>query len=158
MRTIQGILDDVISDGTWDIDYADGYAEPGYTEPRRGIYLADWNDEKRRGTDAERAAGEHWPTVSTFRSRFADLLDRAGYAVEWSDEWIVCDCGKAVRIQPTGWDWTPLYIIRDGQFACRECWRDLSVSDRMAFCAENAISIFAARRSTVPNVSVQINT
>jgi hypothetical protein len=156
MRTLRGILDDVISDGTWNIDYADGYAEPGYATPRHGVYLADWNNETRHGTDAERAAGEHWPTVSTFRSRFADLLDRAGYAIEWSDEWIVCDCGKAVRIQPTGWGWTPSYVIRDGDFACQECWRDcLSVSDRIEFCAEMGISIFAARHSTVPNGSVQ---
>lgn len=152
MRTLQGILDDVISDGTWDIEYAaEGYAEPGYAKPRRGIYLADWNDEKRRGTDAERAAGNHWPTVSTFRSRFAELLNRAGYAIEWSDEWVVCECGKAVRVQPDGWDWTPSYAIRHGEIACCECWRDcLSVSDRMEFCAEMGISIFAARRSTVP--------
>lgn len=151
MRTLHGILDDVIAEGTWDMTYADGYAEPGYTEPRCGIYLADWNDESRRGTDAERAAGDYWPTVSTFRSRFAGILARAGYAVEWSDEWTVCECGKAVRIQPDSYGWTPAYVIRDGELACQECWRDLSVSDRMAFCADMGISIFAARRSTVPD-------
>lgn len=124
MRTLRGILDDVISDGTWNIDYADGYAEPGYTEPRHGVYLADWNNETRRGTDAERAAGEHWPTVSTFRSRFADLLERAGYAVEWSDEWYVCECGQAMRTVADSYDWAPSYTVRDGEFICAECVRN----------------------------------
>ena len=154
MRTIHGILDDVRSAGTWNIDSARGYAEPGYDDPERGILFANWNNETRRGTDAERKAGDYWPTVSTFRSRFADLLERAGYDTQWSDEWVICDCGRAVRVEPDGWDWTPSYVIADGGFACHECWRDcLSISDRIEYCAAMGISIFAARRPTLPRES-----
>lgn len=94
----------------------------------------------------------YWIPVSRFRSRCGDLFERAGFACEWEDEWTVCDCGKAVRIQPSGFDWHPQFAVKDGDFVCRECWRDcLSVGDRIAYCHANGWSIFAARRDEIPS-------
>jgi hypothetical protein len=83
------------------LGYAPVYAEPGYTQPRAGVLMADWN---------------------VFPSDIADVLEDLGYAVEWSDEWITCeDCGGAVRTQPDSYSWTPAYQIVDGAVLCRAC-------------------------------------
>lgn len=84
------------------LDWSDGYAEPGYEQPRRGVLLADWN---------------------IFPKEAIDLLERAGFAIEWSDEWSHCDdCGKIVRTEPDGYDWEPFYRF-DGEstLLCRNC-------------------------------------
>lgn len=156
MLTVNALLEAIISDGSWQIDSATDYAEPGYTASKRGVLFADWNDETRHGTDEERASGEYWPKVSTFRSRVADILERAGFECEWSDEWGVCACGKAVRTEPNGYSWRPSYMIVDGWYTCRECWADcLSVGDRLPACAAAGLSIFAARRDSIPSKGSQ---
>jgi hypothetical protein len=83
------------------LGWAPGYAEPGYDQPTRGVLLADWN---------------------VFPTGIDTILERAGYTIEWSDEWITCaECNKAVRTEPDGYDWTPSYVIVDGDFLCRSC-------------------------------------
>jgi hypothetical protein len=86
------------------LGYASAYAEPGYTQPAKGILFANWN---------------HLPKgIDT-------VLERYGYAVEWSDEWATCDdCGKAVRTQPDSYSWTPRYredLLRQGDIVCLQC-------------------------------------
>jgi hypothetical protein len=73
-------------------DYASEYGEPGYDNPRRGIVFANWNPFPR-GLD--------------------DVLERAGYSVEWSDEWIVSETGKAYRSSPDSYGWKPYYVLTD---------------------------------------------
>jgi len=156
MHTAHSLLDRIMQDGRWDIDWAAEYVEPGHTAGSHGILFADWNNEQRRATDAERADGQYWIDVSDFRSRFARILERAGYACEWSDEWTICACGKAVRMTADSWDWRPSFVANDGDFACRECWRDcLSVADRMEYCRDMGVSPFAARRDTLPERNVR---
>lgn len=151
MLTPNKLLADIVEDGHWDMECAEDYAEPGYAKPTRSILFADWNDETRRGTDDERRMGEYWPVVSTFRSRVANILANAGFDCQWSDEWAVCECGKAVRTQPDSYIWTPAFAIKDGEFVCLECWADcLSVGDRIEYCRDMGVSIFAARRNTIP--------
>jgi hypothetical protein len=77
------------------VDYASSYGEPGYTDPEKAILFADWNPMHRE---------------------IGDYLERAGYALEWSDEWIVCsETGKAYRTQPDSYSWTPYYhLTEDG--------------------------------------------
>jgi hypothetical protein len=83
--------------------YAQTYAEPGYTQPKRGVVWANWNV-LPRGLDS--------------------ILERAGYAVEWADEWTTCsDCYRAIRTEPDGYDWKPGYVIERGDFLCLECGR-----------------------------------
>lgn len=82
--------------------FADGYAEPGYTDPpKRGVLLANWN---------------------SLPKNLDRILERAGYAIEWSDEWTTCDdCNKAVRTQPDGYDWKPRYAEHNGAVLCEAC-------------------------------------
>lgn len=88
------------------LGWADGYAEPGYQneQPKRGVLFANWN---------------------VFPRGLDTILERAGYAVEWSDEWSTCDdCNKAVRTQPNGYDWKPEYdvkAIERGEMICTGC-------------------------------------
>ena len=152
MLTVNALLRAILSDASWEVTWTQQYAEPGYTAGKRGVLFADWNNERRLGTDEERAAGEYWPTVNAFRSRVETILARAGFECEWSDEWSTCECGKAVRTAPDGWDWTPSYTIVDGGVACRECWADcLSVGDRLRPCVDSGVSMFAARRNSLPS-------
>lgn len=84
------------------IGFAPGYAEPGYTDPAKGILFADWNN---------------------FPRNFDKILERAGYECEWSDEWSTCcDCGKAVRTSPDCYHWTSYYrILNECELVCLDC-------------------------------------
>jgi hypothetical protein len=84
--------------------YAPRYAEPGYDQPNRGVLFADWN---------------------TLPCELDSLLERAGYSVEWSDEWATCDaCRYAIRTEPDGYDWEPWYVVDDSGYTCKACARD----------------------------------
>ena len=86
------------------MNYAIGYAEPGHTDPARGILFADWNKFPRETTDA---------------------LEKAGYAIEWSDEWTTCeDCNKAIRTSEDSFCWKPAYNHKrmdEGTAVCVKC-------------------------------------
>lgn len=81
-----------------------GYAEPGYDDPAKGILFADWNYFPR-GIDT--------------------ILKKMGYAIEWSDEWCLCDCcGNALRTSPDSYSWKRSYIeTADGRY-CLNCFTD----------------------------------
>jgi len=84
------------------LGYAPAYAEPGYTDPERGILFADWNK---------------------FPRDFDRVLQRAGYETEWSDEWSTCeDCGRAFRTSPDSYHYSPYYmIIGECSIVCLDC-------------------------------------
>jgi len=88
----------------WDyIEWASDYAEPGYTNGRKGILFGNWNH------------------VS---SRVQDILERMGYSLEWEDEWTTCsECGKAVRTNPDCYSWQRSYWEPEdsGEVICCEC-------------------------------------
>jgi hypothetical protein len=93
-----------IENMTW----APAYAEPGYTQPAKGILLANWN---------------------VLPSDVGPILERMGYSLEWSDEWSTCDeCYKAVRTQPDSYDWRPSWTIINGsEMLCAACMKDQGV-------------------------------
>src|SRR4029434_770624 len=73
------------------VRYASGYAEPGYDAPEKGVVLANWNTLPR---DLDR------------------ILERAGYAIEWSDEWSECEnCNRIVRTSPDSYGWRQSFVI-----------------------------------------------
>ena len=83
------------------IGFASEYAEPGYTNPAKGILFADWNLFPR---DIDR------------------LLEFYGYEIGWSDEWSTCDnCGRAVRTSADCYSWSPSYTCQDGEITCTDC-------------------------------------
>jgi hypothetical protein len=89
---------------------ANGYAEPGYTDPDRCVLFADWNN---------------------FPRGFDRVLERAGYAVEWSDEWAVCeDCQRAFRTSADSYSWRMSGVITEhGACICHGC---LDPADHLA--------------------------
>jgi len=83
------------------LGYAKEYAEPGYTDPAKGILFANWN---------------------YFPRGVADILENYGYEIEWSDEWDFCsDCNKAFRTSGNSYSWQPSYADLDGSRICIEC-------------------------------------
>ncbi len=84
------------------LGWSEDYAEPGYTAGERGVLTADWN---------------------YFHRDITDLLERAGFECEWSDEWTTCDdCGKLVRTSGDCYDWQPAYITQnDCATICLNC-------------------------------------
>ncbi len=83
------------------MDFAPAYAESGYTQPDRGILFANWN---------------------YFPRDIGDVLERAGYAIEWSDEWTRCDnCNKAIRTSADCYDWQPSYVWLHDCPVCVTC-------------------------------------
>ena len=84
------------------IEHAGHYSEPGYEAGQKGVLFANWN---------------------VFPSELAKVLERAGYSIEWSDEWSNCyDCGGAVRTSPDSYSWERSYILVDEcSIVCHEC-------------------------------------
>jgi len=84
------------------LDWASDYAEPGYTAGPKGILTANWN---------------------YFPSNIDQILERAGYSTEWSDEWTTCDdCGKLVRTSPDGYSWQRSFVMmNECETVCLDC-------------------------------------
>lgn len=83
-------------------DYANEYAEPGYSlaEGQTGILFGNWNYLSQAGQD---------------------LLEQT-FALEWSDEWSTCSgCCKCVRTNANDMSWAPSYQLGEGELICREC-------------------------------------
>ena len=89
--------------------YAPGYAEPYRDDPiPKAVLLANWNN---------------------LPENFDRTLEKAGYAVEWSDEWTTCeDCQRAIRTEPDSHWYKPHYQIieedRSAAVLCLDCLQD----------------------------------
>jgi len=81
---------------------ATDYAEPGYDAEGKGILFHNWND----------VPGDTRTALEEF------------YNLEWSDEWLVCDCGKAFRCSPDSYSWTCYGWVGDGDCSCGDCVRE----------------------------------
>ncbi len=95
-----------------------GYAEPGYADPASGAIvcgnwntISEWSAETRESTD-----------IDTTPKRLAQVLEKLGAELEWSDEWSDChECCKLVRNQPDSYSWKPAYNCDDGELLCFDC-------------------------------------
>lgn len=66
-------------------EWCNEYGEPGYSQPEKGIILANWND---------------------IPKGLAQWLEKCGYSLEWSDEWMIdYDNSKAYRTSPDSYHW-----------------------------------------------------
>ena len=82
-----------------DVDFANAYGEPGYTDPGEGkcIIMANWNDVPRG---------------------LADCLEEEGHEVEYKDEWtaIYRDGNSfAYRTSPDSYFWESRLFYADGE-------------------------------------------
>jgi len=119
-KLLRQAIDSAIEQGA-DIQWAPGYAEPGYDCGKDGIYFANWNPRE--------FARDGQPCAHTMESRIGEVLEHAERcdwfdgSLEWSDEWATCDdCGRAVRTQPDCYAWTQAYrLIDDCSIVCEEC-------------------------------------
>ena len=94
---------------------AEGYSEPGYDEPAQPyVFLGDW-----WSRDGE----------TLKESKLVSIIEAAGGAVEWHDEWTECgECNKAVRTSPDGYSWTRSYVLlNDCEVVCCQCMEDESL-------------------------------
>ena len=84
------------------LQFAGSYAEPGYTQPTKGILFANWNYFPR-GID--------------------QILENYGFAIEWQDEWSTCgECGRAVRQSADCYSWQPSFaIVNECELLCIDC-------------------------------------
>jgi hypothetical protein len=96
-------------------DYAEAYAEPGYSigPGKNCILFANWNP---------KSFDRNAPKNERVMTRLAKVAERAGCEVEWSDEWSTCDeCCGAIRLSPDCYTWKPSYEMGDGYIVCHEC-------------------------------------
>lgn len=98
-----------------EISFADGYSEPGYSGEK--IALANWNNISVYNKETN-----SFDVKDNTMPRLANILEKMGYSLEWSDEWAICNCcGKAVRTQADSYSWTASFIIDNGELLCHEC-------------------------------------
>lgn len=98
-----------------EIQLAEGYSEPGYSGDK--IALANWNNVSVYNSETK-----SFEVKDDTMPRLANILEKMGYTLEWSDEWITCDCcGKIVRCQADSYSWTASYEINDDGVTCHEC-------------------------------------
>jgi len=73
--------------------WCEHYGEPGYKDPEKEILFANWN---------------------FVDNELVDEIEKSGYSVEWSDEWIQSEEGLAFRTQADSYGWLPSYYVCDG--------------------------------------------
>lgn len=78
-------------------EYCTHYGEPGYQDPEKGIIFANWNDVPKG---------------------LADWLEKCGYSLEWSDEWMIdYNNDKAYRTSPDCYSWEcQVMLTDDGEY------------------------------------------
>lgn len=149
MHTIHTFLRELAEDGRVFIGEADDYAEPGYAKASEDlpILFANWNSEpivktmhiRSGGIIIEESGGRLVEESSWVRwgvpfrtqrvylgedetmPRLSRLAERAGYTIEWEDEWLICECGKAFRTSGDCYGWTMYGAVYDGDYQCGDC-------------------------------------
>lgn len=103
------------------LEYAIEYGEPGYTQTEKGVLLANWNrvdDEINLRLNTRGMTNkEQRKNVARKRAQaLCDRLEAQGYALEWSDQWLVDwdHGGKAYRTTADSHGWEPRVRACDG--------------------------------------------
>lgn len=98
--------------------FYDGYAEPGYSDPDRGIIaLGNWNS-----VTVWVKSKHQFMEVDNTMVWFGKALGKLGVECEWCDEWTPCNnCGKLFRTSPDSYCWQPAYVELGGDLVCHEC-------------------------------------
>lgn len=110
----------IATEGSLDIQWAERYGEPGYSDPDSKVILfADWNTVR-----CDPITPENRHRSQNVISRIGKLAEKLGAECEWSDEWYTCSCGAAIRSQPDHYGWLPSFVYSDGEIDCKTCMLD----------------------------------
>lgn len=106
----------------YDIQWADGYAEPGYPSADI-VLLSNWNDESRYVNGPWREGLYKRVVLDDTASRLYESLDKLdGVELEWSDEWTICDeCNKCFRTTADSYSWTMYGSVNEYGYFCGDC-------------------------------------
>lgn len=115
------ILNQVHEDGQVFINEAEDYAEPGYelTMPGVPILLANWNSETRWNRETNESE-----TISNLMPLLAKFAEEVNCSIEWSDEWVVCECQKAFRTSPDSYGWAMYGGVIADMHVCGDCIKE----------------------------------
>lgn len=120
---IQAALASVKSDSArWQINgmevHSAGYAEPGCSDPESGaVVLGNWNNI----TKYDEETGS-FKTVDDTPKRLAEIFEKLGADIHWSDCWTTCnECCALVQTEPDCYSWSPSYVIMGGGIWCHDC-------------------------------------
>lgn len=120
--TRMGLTNSHVHDIQWHEGYADGSEAP------KGICSGNWNDD-----DTYDQVKRERVKTSDLPSRLADIFERMGVEIEWSDMVSTCDdCNLLIRTQPDSHWWEPDFIVGDGFIVCTECAKN----DATLYCNE----------------------
>lgn len=121
--------------------HTDGYAEPGYTDPKGGVIATgNWNNISKYETCLCESAPQSYGKLVVEDDTLCVLgkkLEKLGVELEWSDEWMACDeCRKLVRTVANSYGWTRSYWESDYGVTCADCVRK-DPGDYLAWLEEN---------------------
>lgn len=126
MNTATQVIAKAQEQGLFD-NYAPDYAEPGYSIPEgsKGILFANWNEKSNYDENYNRLPSSK---ADKLMPRLEAIAERAGYEIEWLDEWSTCsDCYKAFRTNADSNGWLPCYVwIGECDMVCHQCLLDNS--------------------------------
>jgi hypothetical protein len=103
-----------------EIEFTQGYAEPGYDDPESGtVALGNWNEIHGPYNEQSRTS----EVLDKTPDRLAAILERMGIGIEWSDEWYTCsDCGKCFRCSADSYCWQMSGVLTEyGDCVCCDC-------------------------------------
>lgn len=100
------------------VEWAPHYSEPGYEDNGRGVVFSNWNNVQHRDPHSPTC----WTDSNDVMERLSRILEKAGFSIEWSDEWLLCGgCQGAIRTSADCFFWYPSYYETNGDFLCRSC-------------------------------------
>lgn len=98
-----------------EVEFYSAYAEPGYDGDK--IAVGNWN-----AISKWYKAGGESVDIDNTPERLGNLLEKMGYDLVWSDEWVAClHCNKLVRTTPDSYSWKASYNLIDYEPFCHEC-------------------------------------
>jgi len=109
----------ICQDADMEVNWYEGYAEPGYDDPEFGVLTGNWNDKTRWNPKTKTSE-----LIDSTPSRVAALFEKfGGVELEWEDEWYGCeDCNKLIRTSADSMCWRPSYaFVGDCTILCADC-------------------------------------
>ena len=94
------LLGRLASEGSGNWRLCEGYAEAENMGPSEsGLILGNWND---------------WEGLE-------EACQQEGFATDWPDDYLVCDCNRAFGTTSQHWGWIMKGYIGDGDYSCADC-------------------------------------